>query len=388
MSKDGLLLPSLPLSVRSRRVAQVTLIMPRTTFYGRLRYSSVDNKTKIKLVRGALINARQHAELDMLRLTRTEENQLNRLYRHEIIWALEQIAKSNDKLFLIPPSNYAETKRVGDSRIGGGEVYKAKQLADKYPITLRLLDNFDNWCEAELHKQSFSLKDLSEESREKVFRTIKAIDEQFELTSNPTVTLDWYVSSKTESFEARKQSLNFLANKEIVLSHGLKSWHGGAHIEVEINVKEFFKCRDEVFAFFGEKPERTKRNLIKSSKSMIINPFESIKGLKWEDISIRFVDGHNVKIKAKGTQASVGYKEMGFEDSRSLNPNSQWGLLKLLADHNGRLSWESSQANPSFKKKKQLLSRGLKSYFGIQEDPFHPYKEQKTYHIKLTVLPE
>jgi hypothetical protein len=44
---------------------------------------------------------------------------------------------------------------------------------------------------------------------------------------------------------------------------------------------------------------------------MIINPFESIKGVKWEDISIRFVDGHNVKIKAKGTQASVGYKEMG-----------------------------------------------------------------------------
>jgi len=48
---------------------------------------------------------------------------------------------------------------------------------------------------------------------------------------------------------------------------------------------------------------------------------------KWEDITIKFVDGHNVDIKAKTKTSRSDYKEMGFEDSKSRRPNKQWELL-------------------------------------------------------------
>src|SRR5215470_4135438 len=76
---------------------------------------------------------------------------------------------------------------------------------------------------------------------------------------------------------------------------------------------------------------------------------------------------------------------MGFEDSRSLKPNGQWVLLELVAKNCGQISWQDSQANTSFRKKKQILVRTLKSYFGIEEDPFYsrrteslPYQNQTT----------
>lgn len=49
---------------------------------------------------------------------------------------------------------------------------------------------------------------------------------------------------------------------------------------------------------------------------------------------------------------------------------------------------ESSRATPKGKKQKQLLSEALKAYFQISDNPFHDYKNEKAYRIKLNLIPE
>ncbi|KJJ85541.1 hypothetical protein OMAG_000586 [Candidatus Omnitrophus magneticus] len=141
---------------------------------------------------------------------------------------------------------------------------------------------------------------------------------------------------------------------------------------------------------------------------------------KWEDITIKFIDGHNVDIKLKNKTIRSDYKEMGFEDSKSRRPNKQWEMLQRLAENHGEISWEkfasgksadirktdqdfgyefdedsSTPQNKGFsiikapdklKKTKQLLAQTLKAFFHIDEDPFWPYEEVKSYKIKIKLI--
>jgi len=133
------------------------------------------------------------------------------------------------------------------------------------------------------------------------------------------------------------------------------------------------------------------------------------------------LDGHNVKITAKEKSIKVNYKDMGFEDKKQLKPNTQWEFLNILAECRGEISWKSNpegrksdirkvekemgfesddedgeqnrgfsykKAPDSFKKTKQLISKTLKSFFDLKEDPFYSYHKEKAYKIKLNLLPE
>jgi hypothetical protein len=69
---------------------------------------------------------------------------------------------------------------------------------------------------------------------------------------------------------------------------------------------------------------------------------------KWEDISIKFVDGHNVDIKYKGKNYRSDFKEMGFEDLKSRRPNKQWELLLNFAANKGEIAWDKSPSGSKF----------------------------------------
>jgi len=116
--------------------------------------------------------------------------------------------------------------------------------------------------------------------------------------------------------------------------------------------------------------------------------------LKWKEISIQFLNEHEVIIKAKNETLQTTYEAMGFQDEKKKLPNKQWQFLRLLAVKKGEVSWDNNynlslkQIN-SIKKQKQLLSEALKAYFQIHEDePFHDYKIEKAYRIKLIIIPE
>lgn len=115
----------------------------------------------------------------------------------------------------------------------------------------------------------------------------------------------------------------------------------------------------------------------------------------WENITIKFLDGHEAIIKAKDQTRHTNYEEMGFKNSKNKLPNKQWDFLRLLAFHDGELSWEMTsklglpkREVDSFKKKKQRLAEALKAYFQIPEDPFYDYKKERAYKIKIHLIPE
>jgi len=114
------------------------------------------------------------------------------------------------------------------------------------------------------------------------------------------------------------------------------------------------------------------------------------KGTKWEEITIRFIDGENVLISAHDCSWEASCKEMGFQDdkARPRRANKQWLFLHALAGLGGQIAWRDKQADDKVKKKKQKLSEGLREYFKINDDPFYPYKKEKSYRLKAHLVPE
>jgi hypothetical protein len=67
--------------------------------------------------------------------------------------------------------------------------------------------------------------------------------------------------------------------------------------------------------------EFEKQNAIQIRK---IDSGELFKNIRWENMTIKFLDGYNVSIYSAEFKIKVNYKDMGFEDSRILKPNYQW----------------------------------------------------------------
>ena len=193
-------------------------------------------------------------------------------------------------------------------------------------------------------------------------------------------------------------------------------WHFNSGVSFTIEIldvyQEWFENYTQVIE--SEALASTKDPRATAEQSLSLPP-----DVKWQDIAIRFVDGHNVDIKYKDKIIRSDYKTMGFEDFKSRRPNKQWQLLERLAENNGEISWERSAAKSSDisktsqdfgyefdeeksirqnkgysiikipdkrKKTKQLLSQALKAYFRIDEDPFYPYDQVKAYKIKIKLI--
>jgi hypothetical protein len=110
--------------------------------------------------------------------------------------------------------------------------------------------------------------------------------------------------------------------------------------------------------------------------------FPTPPGTSWQEITIKFIDGHTVGVTMGHSSRRFNFAELGMKDSRDGNPNTQWKLLAILAENGGRLSWQQSAAGPKKKKQVELLARRLQDFFGIAENPFHPYKKGTGWQIK------
>lgn len=118
-------------------------------------------------------------------------------------------------------------------------------------------------------------------------------------------------------------------------------------------------------------------------------PFTIPAGTRWESIYVSFVDDQMVDIRVAGKVHRTGYADMGFANLKTGNPNTQWGLLRVLARYGGELKASATEATPKVVKQKELLSQRLKDYFCIDTDPFHPYSQAQGYKTKFTlVLPQ
>ncbi|MDO8730478.1 MAG: hypothetical protein Q7J69_04760 [Candidatus Omnitrophota bacterium] len=368
---------------------------------------SLDGKEKFAIVCDALIAATENNTSGEVALTPNPKNQLDKLYRYETLVVLETMVEQSAHAFAISQTNYGkelippnerEDTFVFPNYTGISEVrkpvpaYRPAPLPESIPITLILFSEFNNWREILLHRRRIKLSDLTPLNKQKVREAVLDIDEKFQLNPSQIVRITWVPASSTQNHDARRYALLFLKNKGVVDRFEFPHSNLGMvlDIRVEIDIKRFNLFKAELLKlpesqFDADTSEPQPIPL--AQKKDASKPFQH---LKWDALTVQFLDGHNVKISGKDTKTPVTahYKEMGFEDARNRKPNQQWEFLKLLAMRGGEFSWDDSEARDTLKKKKQLLSKTLRDCFGIKGDPFYPYKENSSYRIKINLTPE
>jgi hypothetical protein len=98
---------------------------------------------------------------------------------------------------------------------------------------------------------------------------------------------------------------------------------------------------------------------------------EALAEAKWSDVSIRFKDGHTVKVTVRGRNADFDYEDFGLEDGRGNNrPKRAWELLRVMAVKDGQLHWGDRGASRAYQVQKQVLADALRTAFGMTDDPF------------------
>lgn len=115
--------------------------------------------------------------------------------------------------------------------------------------------------------------------------------------------------------------------------------------------------------------------------------FPTPAGVKWPEVRMQFIDGHTLRASVRGESHVYTFSQMGMVDSRSGNPDKQWELLHTLADEAGSLTWDSRGADPKRKKQKELLSKTLRRFFGIDAEPFK-YKKGEGWTAQFVILAE
>lgn len=125
------------------------------------------------------------------------------------------------------------------------------------------------------------------------------------------------------------------------------------------------------------------------NKEKPIRPFPSPSGIKWSDITIRFLSEESVQIIARNVMEVRNCAEMGLMDNRTKNHNKLWHVLLLFGKLRGEISWKMMGLPPGIQRNLKThikrLRKHLKQFFGIEDDPFMPYRREKAYKTKFRV---
>ncbi|MBP7898491.1 hypothetical protein KAZ92_00895 [Candidatus Gracilibacteria bacterium] len=115
-------------------------------------------------------------------------------------------------------------------------------------------------------------------------------------------------------------------------------------------------------------------------------------GTQWKNIAIAFIDERNALLHIDKKQYPLSPELIGLVKGTKLSkPTATWNFLETLAKNNGELTPGDSDANPNFKKQKELLSKALQVYFSKEEDPFFPYesspeKRNRSYKTRFAIF--
>jgi len=105
----------------------------------------------------------------------------------------------------------------------------------------------------------------------------------------------------------------------------------------------------------------------------------------WNMVSIQFVSEDSVKVSVKSIHRGYTFADMGFKDNRKYNsPNTQWEILRFLAKNKGELSWQKGTAIYS-KKEISRVRKRLRTFMGIDDDPFFRYRNIWCYRTKFRI---
>jgi len=175
-----------------------------------------------------------------------------------------------------------------------------------------------------------------------------------------------HLSPTVETLLAQKDSLFIALNEDLYLG----------------DAPRFLTRRDrsEIFApLIGQVPEPDSGGTVF---------FPTPPGTTWPQIKIQFRDGHTVTIWAGEKTGRYSYGEMGMLNRKNNKPTVQWRWLEGFANSHGEIDWKNKYSAVTLKKQKQELSKRLRAFFRIEDDPIEWIKGTKTYRCKFRILPE
>lgn len=122
--------------------------------------------------------------------------------------------------------------------------------------------------------------------------------------------------------------------------------------------------------------------------SVVVASYLLPKNANWESLSIKFVDGHVVKVSYPGMKSQkFDYKDMGFINTKTNKPDLKWELLRIMADNDGALT--KSKWNKKFGRNvKYELNEGLKNFFGMNSNPIPHYTKKNGYQAPFSLKGE
>jgi hypothetical protein len=107
---------------------------------------------------------------------------------------------------------------------------------------------------------------------------------------------------------------------------------------------------------------------------------------KWEKLRMKFFDGHTLKVSYPGMKpGTFDYKDMGFEDRKTRNPDVKWKFLEAIADGGGRLTVAKFDKKYSRNVKYETAKR-LRSFFSMGSDPIPRYSKADGYAPLFVIL--
>ncbi|QBG46036.1 hypothetical protein EGM51_00895 [Verrucomicrobia bacterium S94] len=116
--------------------------------------------------------------------------------------------------------------------------------------------------------------------------------------------------------------------------------------------------------------------------------FQTPKGTTWEDIKIQFRDNHTVSIWAGEKTGMYTYSDMGMSNQRNKKPTKQWVAFLAFAATEGAIDWNSELAATNLKSQKAALSKRLRAFFHLEDDPIYWDDSSGSYRCRFTILSE
>ncbi len=114
--------------------------------------------------------------------------------------------------------------------------------------------------------------------------------------------------------------------------------------------------------------------------------FPTPEGASWEEVTIRFRDGHTVSVTVREAHAVLTYVQLGMAKRTDAVPTRQWQLLRAFAEARGVLDWSDPFASRENQKRRERLGADLKRFFRIAGDPIEA--TGNGWRCRFTVEPE
>lgn len=150
-------------------------------------------------------------------------------------------------------------------------------------------------------------------------------------------------------------------------------------IQANGSLKALRSATDVFATFLADVPEPDSGGMVH---------FDTPTGISWSGITIKFIDGHTVSIRTTKSHGQYNYTQMGMANTRNGNPTIPWELLRAFAESHGQIDWQSQHASFKVKDQKPRLSKKLREFFRLTDDPIEYLKEERCYRCLFTIKPE